>query len=621
MAPTMWANLLVAFSMVGYTATAAGPTMRRALPRVSALAHASAARGHEDRPSIPRPAVGASRTAVRRASLRASTVGAPQVEERDVVVIGSGIGGLCCASLLAAAGLDVLVCESHYELGGCAHEFVYRLDGTTVPSDKLEPGERAFRFESGPSLYSGLSWQHGSPNPLKHVYEMIGEEPEWITFDRWGAFLPEAPDGYCVSIGAEQFETVLATYGGPTALSDWRRLAARLRPLTDGVKALPAVAVRPDAGALLTVLAKYPRAVLRTLQDASRGLTRPFSEILTEVGVTDSFLINYLNMLAFLLQGLPSEGTLTAVMAYMVDDFFQKDAVMDFPVGGSGALVGALARGVTNHGGAIQKGAHVEEVLVENGRAVGVRLRSGRQVRARRAVVSNADMWSTYRLVPEGASAALDAERAAMVPTKQCNSFVHLHVGFVAGDLDPTIPPQWTVVKSWDVPIDSPANVIVVSCGSMLDPNLAPEGHHVIHAYTAGCEPYELWEGLDRKGEAYAKLKEERSACLWAAIERYIPDIRQRAKVSMVGTPLTCERYLRRDRGTYGPAIAAGAGTFPGVTTPLPGLYRCGDSTTAGIGVPAVAAGGAQAANAIMGVWPQLKLNEKIKMPGSATAV
>ena len=530
-------------------------------------------------------------------------------------MIGSGLGGLSCASLLAAAGLDVLVCESHYELGGCAHEFCYRLDGTTVPSDKLQPGERVFRFESGPSLYSGLSWTDGSPNPLKHVYEMIGEEPEWITFDRWGAFLPEAPDGYCVSIGASQFEQVLATYGGPTALDDWRRLAARLRPLTDGVKALPAVAVRPDAGALLTVVAKYPRAVARTLQDAARGLTRPFSEILREVAVTDRFLTNYLNMLAFLLQGLPSEGTLTAVMAYMIDDFFQKDAVMDFPVGGSGALVGALARGVTKHGGSIRKGAHVEEILVEGGRAAGVRLRSGRCVRVRRAVVSNADLWSTFRMIPEGACAALDAERAQLVPTKQCNSFVHLHVGFVADGLDTQIPPQWTVVKSWDVPIDAPQNVIVVSCGSMLDAQMAPEGHHVIHAYTAGCEPYELWAGLDRAGAEYAALKAERAECLWQAIERYIPDIRTRAKVSLVGTPLTCERYLRRDRGTYGPAIAAGEGTFPGVCTPLPGLFRCGDSTTAGIGVPAVAAGGAQAANAIMGVGPQLRLNAKIKMP------
>lgn len=280
-------------------------------------------------------------------------------------------------------------------------------------------------------------------------------------------------------------------------------------------------------------------------------------------------------------------------------------------------MIAALARGVTKHGkGEVRTRAHVERVLVEDGRAVGVRLRSGREVRARKAVVSNADLWSTFRLVAEGQSAPLDAERALLVPTAQCASFIHLHVGFDASGLNAdAIPPQWTVVASWDCPIDAPGNVIVVSCGSMLDPDLAPPGHHVIHAYTAGNEPYDLWANLDRASPEYAALKAERSECLWRAIERYIPDIRARARVQLVGTPLTCERYLRRDRGTYGPAIAAGAGTFPGVVTPLPGLYRCGDSTTAGIGVPAVAAGGAQAANAIMGVWKQLELNAKIVMP------
>lgn len=291
---------------------------------------------------------------------------------------------------------------------------------------------------------------------------------------------------------------------------------------------------------------------------------------------------------------------------------------MDFPKGGSGAMAAALARGVTKPGGEVRRGAHVERVIVEDGRAVGVELRSGRVVRARKAVVSNADLWSTYRLVERGACPELDTERDALVRTEQCKSFMHLHVGFDASRLpEEGIPPQWTTVASWDVPIDEPANVIVVSCGSMLDPALAPAGKHVIHAYTAGNEPYALWEGLQRGSAEYEAQKAERAECLWRAIERYIPDIRERAELSLVGTPLTCERFLRRDRGTYGPAIPAGTGTLPGVTTPLPGLYRCGDSTTAGIGVPAVAAGGAQAANAIMTVGEQLELNAKIRMPAA----
>ena len=82
-----------------------------------------------------------------------------------------------------------------------------------------------------------------------------------------------------------------------------------------------------------------------------------------------------------------------------------------------------------------------------------------------------------------------------------------------------------------------------------------------------------------------------------------------------MGTPLTHARFNRRYQGTYGPAIAAGKGTFPGQATPLKGLYRCGDSTNPGIGVPAVAASGAMAANALIPVWKHIELLQRIRMP------
>ena len=91
----------------------------------------------------------------------------------QVVVIGAGIGGLSAAACMAHCGLKVLVCESHDSAGGAAHEWEVK----------------GFHFESGPSLYAGLSPAAG-PNPLKHVFQIIGEEPDWITYDRWGTYLP-----------------------------------------------------------------------------------------------------------------------------------------------------------------------------------------------------------------------------------------------------------------------------------------------------------------------------------------------------------------------------------------------------------------------------------------------
>jgi len=142
---------------------------------------------------------------------------------------------------------------------------------------------------------------------------------------------------------------------------------------------------------------------------------------------------------------------------------------------------------------------------------------------------------------------------------------------------------------------------------------------------------------MDRRSEAYARQKQVRSEVMWQALERIIPDVRSpfercprqsrsvsvseaaplelgesRCEVTLIGTPLTHERFLRRDRGSYGPAIQAGEGFFPGPGTPLPGLLCCGDSTFPGIGLPAVAASGMIAANTLAPVSKHLEMLEDI---------
>lgn len=71
------------------------------------------------------------------------------------MVIGSGIGGLSCAGLLAKYGLKVAVCESHSIPGGAAHAWTVR--SPSVPG--------VYHFESGPSLYSGGAWQRCKGGP------------------------------------------------------------------------------------------------------------------------------------------------------------------------------------------------------------------------------------------------------------------------------------------------------------------------------------------------------------------------------------------------------------------------------------------------------------------------
>jgi len=537
--------------------------------------------------------------------------------EVDVVVIGSGIGGLSCAALLSATGMKVMVLEAHYELGGCAHEYNVDMNGKTIPSDKLKDDDQVFKFEVGPSLYSGLS-QKVSANPLKHVFDMIDEKPEWITYDRWGAYIPESPQGYELSIGAENFKEILRRYGGPTALEDWDQLAERALPLARSIQALPSVAVRNDFGIIFTLIARYPKAFLQVIKNAQL-ITAPFEMTRQESPfyIRDIFLRNYLDLIAFLLQGLPAEKTLTAVVLYMVEDFYRPDAVMEFPVGGSRGIIDALVRGIKKHPGcSVESSTEVKKILVDNGRAVGVETKRGKIIRAKRAVVSNADLKTTFDLVPRHVNVKFDIERDFCLNSiPLLKSFMHVHMALPANAIPHDAPPQWTVVSSWDHGIDARSNVIVVSVPTKLDPSLAPEGYHVIHAYTAGNEPFDLWQNLKPGSPEYKQAKEEAAQPIFDAIAKRAPQAAKQAIVTQIASPLTHQRFLRRHKGNYGLAIAPGNELgleFPAVSTPLPGYYRCGDSTTAGVGVPAVASSGAQCANAIMSVWDQLRLNLKI---------
>ncbi|CAE8621152.1 unnamed protein product, partial [Polarella glacialis] len=384
---------------------------------------------------------------------------------------------------------------------------------------------------------------------------------------------------------------------GSGAKREWDQLLQAMKPLAKAVEAMPVAALRFDVGAVISAGRFLPRfATLPGGPLAAASLNDPFSSTLDAAGVRDPFARRWLDLLCFCLSGLPTAGTVTAEMAMMFGEFYKPSAVMDYPVGGVRNLVQALVGGLEKHGGQLRVLSRVEQVVVEGGRAVGVRLASGKILRAK-SVICGANVWDALKLLPPGAVPESWAKQRAATPA--LNSFMHLHVGFDTSGLDlKAIQPHYICLQDWGRGVEAEENAVLISIPSAEDDSLAPPGHGVLHAYTPATEPFAPWEGLKRGSAEYAALKEQRSQYLWKQVERLIPDIRARAKVAHVGTPLTHQRFLRRHQGTYGPALAAGEATFPGPETPLPGLVLCGDSCFPGIGVPAVAASGLLAAHA-----------------------
>lgn len=479
----------------------------------------------------------------------------------DVIVIGSGLAGLCCAALLSYCGIKTIVLESHDVYGGAAHSWE----------------RRGFHFESGPSLYSGLSSSNeddGSPNPLKNIFQILEEDCEWITYDRWGTVLPNG-DKFAAQIGpTEEFRNALRKFGGngEEAVLEFQALVERMTPLSDAARALPSLALREDFGAIVTLLSRYPRELWDAIQ-VGKALNEPFGNILDEMQLQNKFVRNWLDMLCFLLQGLPAAGTMNAVMGYMLADWYRPGVTLDYPKGGSGAICNTLVRAIRRYGGKVCLNAHVEEIIVENNRACGVRFRSSGKngvttIRASQAVVSNADPYVTKRLLSNATlSNAMRTYMHQLTETDptmggipDLKSFIHLHAGIDAAGLPTSagadFPAQWAVITDWDMEggVEAPRNIVLCSMPSLIDPSLAPPGKHVIHAYVPATEPYEWWTGMDRSSDAYRQKKEEAADFLWRAVEHYVPKARDRAVPGTVqiGTPLTHERFLRRTRGTYG---------------------------------------------------------------------
>ncbi|KAL0364988.1 UNVERIFIED_CONTAM: Regulator of nonsense transcripts UPF3 [Sesamum angustifolium] len=521
--------------------------------------------------------------------------------EADVIVIGSGIGGLCCGALLARYNQDVLVLESHDRPGGAAHSFEIK----------------DYKFDSGPSLFSGFQSRGPQANPLAQVLDALGESLPCATYDSWMVYIPEGE--FLSRIGPTDFFKDLQTYAGPDAEKEWRKLLDAILPLSTAAMALPPLSIRGDWGVLSTAGARYAPSLLKSFaQMGPQGalgatkLLRPFSEIINSLGLKDPFIRNWVDLLAFLLAGVKSDGILSAEMIYMFSEWYKPGCCLEYPLHGSGAVVDALVRGLEKFNGRLSLRSHVENIVVEDGRAIGVKLRGGQFVRAKKAVVSNASMWDTLNLLPKEVVPKPYQERIQTTP--QCESFMHLHLGFDAEGIREDLGIHHIVVNDWERGVDADQNVVLISVPSVLSPDLAPPGKHVLHAYTPGTEPFELWEGLDRRSNEYKELKAQRSEVMWKAVERALgPGFdREKCEVKLVGTPLTHQRFLRRNRGTYGPAVKAGKGSFPGHSTPIPQLFCCGDSTFPGIGVPAVAASGAIVANSLVSVSQHSELLDAV---------
>jgi prolycopene isomerase len=510
----------------------------------------------------------------------------------DVIVIGSGIGGLVTASQLAAKGAKVLVLERYLIPGGSGGSF--RRAGYT--------------FDVGASMIFGFG-QKGHTNLLTRALADVGEHCTSIPDPAQLEY--HLPGGLSVAVD-RNYESFIAelTARFPHEAKGIRAFYDTCWQVFRCLDAMPLLSLE-DPAYLAKVFFKAPLACL--------GLARWLPVNVGSVArahIQDPNLLRFIDMECFCWSVMPADRT-PMINAGMV--FSDRHAGgINYPKGGVGVIAGKLVAGLERHGGAIRYRSRVVKVLLEQGRAVGVRLAGGEELRARR-VVSNATRWDTFGdpdgdgQQPEGAGelpasampsqTLIDgadtpaAERTWRRRYRPSPSFLSLHLGVRADLIPEGTHVHHLLLERWEE-IEAEQGTVFVSMPSLLDPSLAPAGHHIVHTFTPSS--MEAWQGLSPT--AYAAKKEADANRLIARLEAILPGLAGAITHREVGTPRSHRRFLGRSGGSYGPIPAMrlpGLLPMPFNRTGISGLYCVGDSCFPGQGLNAVAFSGFACAHRI----------------------
>lgn len=500
----------------------------------------------------------------------------------DVIVIGSGAGGLTAAVALALAGQKVLVCEQHEIPGGWTQSF-------TLQGYRFSPGVH----------YVGELHEGGS---LRRVYEGLG-----VTQDL--AFCELNPQGYDhIFLGEERIDFPK----GKEALAE--SLKRKFPHESKGIDAyLDAV------DGLMKGLSRLGRVrsagnALRAAGDALNVLrwARRTGQDLIEAYIHDPVLRGALAGQSGD-HGLPPSEVSAFVHAGITHHYFNGGY---YPLGGGIAIPKAFVRALKRAGGELRLKTPVEKILLENGRAVGVQLAGGERLTARH-VISNADPEVTFgKLI--GREHLSTRLRRKLDRVRYSGSALSL---FFAVDMDlraagldsgnfwfydhADVDSLYKLGQS-DYALHAetpPAMFLTVT--TLKDPSKMHHGHHTCEAFTfVGYDAFARWAN-SRPGQRpadYEALKEELAWRMFQALEKRVPGISKHVVFWNLGTPLTNQFYINATRGNlYGidkTPFQVGPGAFS-VKSEIPGLYLCGASTLSH-GVSGVTASGMAVAKAIL---------------------
>ena len=512
----------------------------------------------------------------------------------DAVFVGAGINSLAGAALLSRAGWSVCVLEREDELGGCIK---------TV-HDLTAPGFTHELLAAWHPLWTG------SPAYAELKGELDRRGLEYLNTDLpTGSAFPDGSSAF-LTTSLEDNVTELDRH----AAGDGARWQAMFDGfMKDADLSFGVLGTELWSGAGLTL----GRQALRRF--GRRGLLAYAGGVLTSCRdwLGDTFESDAAHGLLApwtLHTGLGPDQATSGFMTQVVACALQLGG-MPVPRGGGGQLVDALAGIVRDAGGEVRTGAHVERVLVAEGRATAVRLGSGETIPATRAVVASVTPTQLYGRLLGAADAPTDVARAA-ARYRYGRGEMQIHLALRE-------PPEWygderfgrTAIVHVSPGLDGvsravneaergllPAEATIV-CGQPMavDPSRGPEGSWIVwiqlQELPVGRIKGDAAGELDVGDGAWTeKLRESYADRIVARVARHIQNLERATVARVVLSPADIEAMNVNLVGgdIYGGSCALDQNFLfrplpqaPGHRTPVDALWHIGASTHPGPGLGA----------------------------------
>jgi phytoene desaturase len=473
-----------------------------------------------------------------------------------LIVIGAGIAGLSTAVHAARNGYEVEVLEHHNEPGGVCTAWQ----------------------RGGYTIEGCIHWLMGSKpdHPMWRLYHEVGATQglELLPVDQFVRFVDE-PSGLELDFTSDLDRTLAQVEG----ISPADRPV--FQEIVDAAREHDLVRMMPIDAPELTSVWSWIATGWKSRKDLLWMMThrRPTSDLVGRVRhpVLRDFLARMFPDIPFAFAsavlGDLSRGSLATI------------------AGGSHRFAHAIAARVNELGGVIRYGQDVEEIIVENDRAVGVRTVGGVEYRADRVVSCAPGPTTIFRMLGGRYTDDAIRRRYAEWPLFEPIALVSFGSKRVWNDLPRSN--QFHLAQPF-VMGPRPTTELMVR-NYAFDPTLAPAGHSVIQAMVP--TDFDLWHDLHHAPHRYATKKAELAEAVLARIERHVPGLSDTVEMTDVATPYTFWRFARSHRGAFEGFLPTAEAFGKHLRKTLPGLERfhmAGQWVEPGGGVPPAVYSGRQ---------------------------